>query len=403
MVFWIVSVAIAAAVAVFFYNALRIAAPQERDETDMAVFKEQLAEVDRDLARGVINDDDAKRLRTEISRRILTLDKQSAHLPKSLSRKAAVLIGATCVVIFAGGGVALYMTLGAPGYGDLSLKQRIENAQTNLETRPSQTEIWDQMPPDVALNTPEGEMAELVAKLRETVDTRPDDLEGHVILSRVEAGLGNYRAAASAKERVLALKSTPDTEDFFEYAEFLILSVNGYVSPQAEAALRAVLERDPNHGPALYYSGLMMAQNDRPDIAFRIWNKLLRDGPDDAPWLAPVREQIPELAFRAGINDFELPSATLKGPSAADIDAAADMTAGDRMDMIRGMVSQLSDRLATEGGSAAEWARLVNALGVLGDTAQAQAIYANAQEVFANDAAGLAQITAAAQQIGILE
>ena len=146
-----------------------------------------------------------------------------------------------------------------------------------------------------------------------------------------------------------------------------------------------------------------MAQNDRPDVAFRLWNRLLRDGPDDAPWLEPIRTQIPELAFLAGISDFELPQPQLKGPSAEDIAAASDMTDGDRMDMIRGMVSQLSDRLATQGGGPSEWASLINALGVLGDIEQAKAIFANAKEVFASNMGALDQVTAAARQIGIAE
>jgi cytochrome c-type biogenesis protein CcmH len=153
----------------------------------------------------------------------------------------------------------------------------------------------------------------------------------------------------------------------------------------------------------LYYSGLMMAQIDRPDVTFRIWQQLLRNGPEDAPWLDPVRQQIPEIAFLAGQNDFELPETGLKGPNAEDINNAATLSEGDRMDMIQGMVSQLSDRLATQGGSPAEWARLINALGVLGDTDQARNIFANAQEVFGADAAALSQITAAAKQIGIVE
>jgi len=93
----------------------------------------------------------------------------------------------------------------------------------------------------------------------------------------------------------------------------------------------------------------------------------------------------------------------LKGPSPEDIAAASDMTDGDRMDMIRGMVSQLSDRLATQGGGPSEWARLINALGVLGDIEQAKTIFANAKEVFASNMGALDQVTAAARQIGIAE
>jgi cytochrome c-type biogenesis protein CcmH len=77
------------------------------------------------------------------------------------------------------------------------------------------------------------------------------------------------------------------------------------------------------------------------------------------------------------------------------------MAPEDREAMIRGMVAQLSDRLATEGGPAEDWARLITSLGVLGESAQAGAIWAEAQGVFADDAEALARIRDAAVQAGV--
>jgi cytochrome c-type biogenesis protein CcmH len=71
--------------------------------------------------------------------------------------------------------------------------------------------------------------------------------------------------------------------------------------------------------------------------------------------------------------------------------------------MIEGMVASLSDRLATEGGSAQEWAQLVTALTVLGRTGDAKDIWAEAQDIFkeAPDALGL--IDQAAEAAGLAE
>lgn len=76
------------------------------------------------------------------------------------------------------------------------------------------------------------------------------------------------------------------------------------------------------------------------------------------------------------------------------------MEAGDRQAMIEGMVEQLNDRLAREGGSAEEWARLIASLGVLGQTERARAIYGEAQGRFAGRAEDLAALKAAAEQAG---
>jgi cytochrome c-type biogenesis protein CcmH len=244
----------------------------------------------------------------------------------------------------------------------------------------------------------------LMERLRETVATRPDDLRGHELLARNEAAMGNFRAAHEAQARVLELKGPGATaQDFTDYADMLILAAGGYVSPEAESALAGALEREPRNGAALYYSGLMLAQVGRPDQAFAIWRRLLSDGPPDAPWIAPIRLQIEDMAMRAGEMNFTLPPAeAAPGPSAADIAAAEDMSEADRLEMIRGMVVRLSDRLATEGGSPEEWGRLIGSLNVLGDQAQAIAVYNNALEVFADDRAAIEAIREGARQGGLI-
>lgn len=147
----------------------------------------------------------------------------------------------------------------------------------------------------------------------------------------------------------------------------------------------------------------MMVQTGRPDIAFRIWDGLLRRGPEDAPWIAPIRAQIMPVSELAGV-DYEMPQPTgARGPSAADIEAAGDMSAEDRMAMIGGMVAGLSDRLATQGGPATDWARLITSLAVLDRTEEARTIYDNATEVFAGDTGSLDIIRRAGQQAGVAE
>ena len=73
-----------------------------------------------------------------------------------------------------------------------------------------------------------------------------------------------------------------------------------------------------------------------------------------------------------------------------------------RQAMIRGMVDGLAERLATEGGPAEDWARLIRALGVLGDTDRARAIWDEARTVFA-DTPGLPTVQAAAEAAGLNE
>ena len=67
------------------------------------------------------------------------------------------------------------------------------------------------------------------------------------------------------------------------------------------------------------------------------------------------------------------------------------------------MVERLSERLASEGGSPAEWARLIGALGVLGDPDRASAILNEAHTVFADNSAALDLVNQAARKAGLIE
>ncbi len=377
-------------------------------EFDLQVYRDQLAEVERDRDRDVIAEEDAERLITEISRRILAADKAMQTEKTNVRSPQALRYGVIAALLLAlvGGSLTLYRGLGAPGYGDLALATRIERSDEARKNRPDQATAEASLPAPVDSPDAPAEYLELVKKLRQAVATRPNDLQGASLLATHEMRLGNAARAHAAQAQVLRLKGGDATaEDFASYGDMLVIAAGGYVSPQAEGALAAALKKDPKNGVARYYSGLMMLQVGRPDVAFRAWATLLQDSPDDAGWVGPIREQIEELAFRAGV-DYELPALkgdALAGPSAEDIENAADMDAEDRSEMIKGMVARLSDRLATQGGSPEEWARLISALGVLGEQDRAALIWQNAKDVFGDRPEALDVVRNAARELGMTQ
>lgn len=373
-------------------------------EMEIQLYKDQLAEVDRDLARGVLTEESAKRSRIEISRRLLEADKSRAA-DKGAARKApiwgALLLGA--VVLGAAGG--MYYVMGAPSYPDLPLERRLQNAQENRANRPSQTEMEAALPARPVQGEPSH--IELVEKLRTALKLRGDDLEGYNLLVRNEAAIGNLTGAYQAQQRIIEIKGDAATAtDYAILADFMIQATEGRVSPEAEEALRQTLVREPDNGTALFYSGLMFAQTGRPDTAFQLWSPLLSRSQPGDPWIAPIRSQIEAVASAAGIR-YTLPpvsgSAPLSGPSAEDMEAAADMTPEERQEMIRGMVEGLSARLANEGGSPEEWSRLIGALGVLGETDRARAIWNEAQVNFGANPEVLDIIRQGAVRAGIAQ
>lgn len=408
MWFWIIIGMLIALLASLFVLALL----RGRDtgisaaEFDLQLYRDQLEGVEHDLERGVVSKSEAARIKVEVSRRLLDADKAAqaaaavSAAPRGVTYTAIVASGLVLV-----GSVAIYLTIGAPGYPDLPLQLRIDNAESMRQERPEQTEAEASIPANTNVADPRHE--ELVEKLRVAVADRPDDLKGHQLLAGNEAALGNYINAYRAHIKVVELKGdAANARDLADLADLMIMAAGGYVSPEAETALHRALEINPNEGKARYYTGLMFAQNNRPDMAFRLWRDLLDQSAPSDPWVGPIRGQIEEAAAWAGV-DYTLSAASsapaLAGPDADAVAAASEMSADERQDMIGNMVSQLSERLASEGGTAKEWAQLIGALGVLGEADRARAIWNEAQGVFAADEQALALIRAAAERTGVTE
>lgn len=366
---------------------------------DVQVYRAQLAEVDRDMASGLVTGADAERLRAEISRRILEADRIGRGVALQVSPGGRVLVAGLIAAVLIGA-IWGYVRLGAPGYPDLPLAERLAAAAKFSATRPAQA-VAEAAAPKIDAVAPDAEMAALMVKLRQAVLDRPGDIQGLTLLARNEAALGNLAAAAEAQAELIAAKEDAATgADHAMLAEMMIRLADGYVSPEAEAELIAALKSEPTNGTALYYSGLMFAQGDRADRAFSIWQGLLDASAPDDPWVAPIRAQIADTAARAGVK-YKLPDVV--GPTEEEVSAAADMSPEDRLSMIQSMVDGLSQRLESKGGPAEDWARLITSLGVLGDTDRARAIYVESQTAFAGRAAELGTLKAAAATAGVAE
>lgn len=401
MGFWIISGVVTLCLGAWFFRVLA-QDPKSilAENPDIAVYRDQLAEVDRDLARGVLGDDEADRVRTEVGRRILQADRGSRVPTNGMSARMG-LVGGGLVVLALIGGIFLYSDLGAPGYEDLPLETRKSEAEALREGRPSQLELESQVPPSLASEV-DPRLQELVQRLRDIVADRPDDVQGLTLLARNEATLGNYSAAREAQEKLVAAKDGNLTrEDLERLLDLMVVAAGGVVSPEADRVIAALLEGDPGNGMAQYYLGLMHAQTGRPDLTFNVWRQLLEQGDPMAPYMESVRGSIDALATAAGV-DYTAPPAA-RGPSAEDIANAQDMSPEDRQAMIEGMVSGLAERLATEGGPPQDWARLISALGVLGQSERAAAIWKEAQTVFGGSDEALSVVRQGAQSAGVVE
>lgn len=428
--FWVICAAmvvlVAGVIALPLLRAPRAAAPNAA--YDLGVYRDQLREVDRDLARGVMSTEEAERLRTEIGRKVLDADRAMGHAPAAAAAPrravAAVLLVATLA-----GSVAVYVAmLGSPQMPDAPLSLRFAQADARHKARPSQAEA-EAKAPALSVPKPDPQFVALIDQLRKAVAGRPNDEQGLTLLARYEAELGHLGPAREAQAKLIAVKgSRASATDHVTLAFLMIEAAGGLITAEAEAEIARALQLDPENGQARYLEGLLYAQNDRPDLTFPIWVRLLERGPENAPWIAPIRGAIRDLAWIAGHPEYEppapdaagatrpaasapaggpaggpnanTPAPGLAGPSADDVAAAQQMTPEARQAMIAGMVERLKTRLTTEGGTAQEWAQLVRSTAMMGDKDGARAALDMARGKI-SDRAGLAALDAAAGDAGL--
>ena len=402
MAFWVFALIILAALTVWVSRSFLSEQVQtSTNSADLEFYKSQLEEVERDLERGVLDQETAARTRAEISRKIISLGNAPDRPGQSSPQNAR--LGVLLIAVSLLAGIGIYTWIGAPGYPDFPLDERIEAAERARAERPSQTEAEAAFPPT---GNPDADpdLVKLVEDLRAAVASRTGDIEGLRLLARNEAFLGNLASARLAHQRLILEKGEEATaQDWTELAELMVFAAGGVVTPETDRVLAVILEMEPDNETARYYVGLMHAQTGRADIAFSYWRGLLEESAPDAPWLPVIRSSISQLAELAGVP-YTPPSVPVtKGPTQADIAAAQNMSAEERNAMIEGMVEGLAARLAAEGGPPEDWARLISALGVLGQTDRAASIWQEAQVVFAGNESGIAIISHGAEAAGVLK
>ena len=413
MTLWIILTALTAICAAVLTIPLvrRHEARVDAQTATIAVLKDQLADVDVQLAAGTIPPADAEGLRIEIKRRMLAAGHIAEDAVKPMGSRAlsGVAIGLAAMVALAAG--ALYTSMGKPGSVGSMGSVAVPAASATQEAAA-----------DPAART--SEVAGLVAALEAKMAKSPEDPEGWRMLGWSYFQTERFADAATAYGKAIALK--PDGEGYQSaYGEALALAANGNISPDARAAFEKAVAQDPNDARARFFLGQAKAQGGDAKGAINDWLALLGDSATDAPWVPQLRAMLTQTAQAAGI-DITARLAAVKqpttggasvagppeaavagaaaaapGPSADQIAGAAAMTPAERQAMITGMVDRLATRLAANPRDEAGWLRLIRARSVMGDPAATRKARDDALKVFADDAAAIARIKAAAAEAGI--
>ncbi|QDF36946.1 c-type cytochrome biogenesis protein CcmI [Bradyrhizobium symbiodeficiens] len=341
--------------------------------SEVAVYKDQLAEVERDLAAGMIPAPDAEAARVEISRRLLAAAASEpaidpAMAPKSNLkwRRAAAVVALAGLPLVA---IGVYMPLGSPRLQDFPLAERERERGSGSGVAQS--------------------LENLVVQVQQHLEKNPTDGRGWNVLAPVLERLGRFDDAVRAYRNSLTYNGE-SAERRSDLGEAISAAAGGVVTVEAKTEFERARALNADDPKANYFLGLAAEQDGRKDDAATIWRALLAKAPSDAPWRALVQSSL----VRVG-------GGTMPALSDETIAASKDMAEGDRNAMVRGMVDRLATRLKQNGDDVDGWLRLVRAYLVMGERDKAVGASADARQAVASDAERLRQLNDGLRTLGL--
>lgn len=373
MLLWLLfALMTAASIAVILRPLMRPAAPSSPGGAGtVAVYRDQLAEIDTELARGVIDKTEAEAARLEVSRRLLAAaDGQSpASLPPSSDVGRRLTFTVACFVpLFT---LALYLVYGAPGMPGMP------HAEVMQAVARQQKVANDQV-------------TALVAKVEARLREAPQDGKGWDVLAPVYFKLGRFRDAAEAYQRAITLLGETVAR-VNGFADASVFAADGIVTEEARKAYERVLALDATRVEARFWLALAKEQDGDLTGARADLEKLVAEAPQDAPWRSAVEERARAIAARLDG----------KSPTHDQIEASKDLSPADRQQMIEGMVAGLAERLKKDGKDLAGWLRLVRAYSVLQRPDAARAALADARKALAGDDKAMGELSQLATSLGL--
>ncbi len=386
MMIWFILAGMTALVVAVFLRALSRpptiedapAAPNE------AVYKDQLVEIDSDLKRGLISEQEAEGARAEVARRLLALEDdqrtgtQGGDTASGQATPQPAVIHFGLVVGVVGIALAFYVSLGSPSL----------QGQPHAERIAARTK---------AIN----EMHSMIAAVQQRLKEHPNDGKGWAVIAPIYLRRGQFKKAAEAFDNAQRLLgSRPDL--LMGFAKATIGVNKGQVTEAATRAFKTVLKAHPEAPEPQYWIAVSKEQRGDVKGAIADYERLLNTAPSGAPWKGTVARRLAAAKGKSGMPGAPVRTGPpARGPSAADVAAAQKMKPEDQRAMINAMVTGLAQRLKDNGNDPAGWRRLIRSYMVLGQRDKAQSALKDARKALAARKAELKALEAFANKLGL--
>jgi len=253
-------------------------------QANAAVYRDQLAELDREFVMGNLNYEELKAARDELSERLLADvgDAAVADAPNASStavvwRKPWLSIGLLVFVVPVAS-MVMYSVLGEPAALDpLALKQ---GANASAEVTPEK-------------------LTEMATALTRRLQDEPNSMEGWVMLGRVQRARARYEESAEAYAKALTLSR--DDNLSIERAEVLAQKNGGSFAGEPWSIIQRVLTADPHHLNALFLAGSASYAEMNFNTALRYWERAREVVPADSPDAPELDRAIAEARDKMGL------------------------------------------------------------------------------------------------------
>ena len=253
----------------------------ERRQANIAVYRDQLSELEADLRNGIVSEEQYAQDRDEIERRLLE-DTATASTKKSVASPAtahttAYVLGLGIPFI----AIIFYLKVGQPIL--------IENPNAVISP-PAATES---APASGPMERSPDQIAANVEKLAKKLESNPNDAQGWVMLARSYSSMEKFSEAAKAYAKATEL--TPKDADLWaEYAFATAMAGGKSLEGKPKELINHALQVDPENAKALQLAGSAAFEAKDYKKAIDYWQRVLKKVPPDSEVGKAITERINE-------------------------------------------------------------------------------------------------------------
>ncbi len=294
-------------------------------EVNLAVYRDQLHELDAELAAGSIEPAQYESARHDLEKRVIEDSRLAAEVApqavQPLHGRWPALTVALLIPLLA---IGLYLKLGTPA----GLNPEAANPQEAAAENGPAHSISPQ------------QIEAMVTKLEQRLEKQPDDADGWSVLARSYAALQRYEESSTAYGRAIDLQPN-NAQLLADYADTLAMANGRNLQGEPEKVIQRALKADPHNLKALALAGTVEYERQNYKGAVEYWDRILELVPPNSPIASSVAGSVKEARQLAGMPNP--PEQLTQAPAARRPEAAASAAVGGTVELASALKGKVSD------------------------------------------------------------